>query len=220
MKSIKEEKAIVIDFSVLDRFDPIMADSFLEKPDEMMKQFNIAAENVAKGGMEIEKVTVRLRNLPESRGIRIRNLRSKHMNRMWTIDAVIKSASEVKPQIQEAVFQCPECSTKMDVEQDALIMHKPISCDGCGRRGDFKLVGKKMVDIRWKQGVELFEITSGEQPGEIAIVLREDLTVPTMQKKSDPGTQLRIVGILKELPKRIKGKLTTKLNIYIDSFPF
>src|SRR3989344_1618121 len=185
LKSIKEEKALVIDFSVLDRFDPIMADSFLEKPDEMMKQFNIAAENVAKGGMEIEKVTVRLRNLPESRGIRIRNLRSKHMNRMWTIDAVI--------------------------------MHKPISCDGCGRRGDFKLVGKKMVDIRWIQGVEPFEITSGEQPGEIAIVLREDLTVPLMQRKSDPGTQLRVVGILKELPKRIKGKLTTKLDMYMDA---
>ena len=220
LKSIKEEKALVIDFSVLDRFDPIMADNFLEKPDEMMKQFNSAAENVAKGGTEIEKITVRLRNLPESRGIRIRNLRSKHMNKLWTIDAVIKSASEVKPQIQEAIFQCPECNTKMEVEQDALMMHKPISCDGCGRRGDFKLVDKKMFDIRWMQGVEPFEITSGEQPGEIPIVLKEDLTVPLMQRKSDPGAQLRIVGILKELPKRIKGKLTTKLDMYMDALHF
>jgi len=220
LKAIKEEKALVIDFPTLDRYDPILADTLMTQPEDVMKKFDQAAENVAKGIMEVEKIMVRIKDLPESRDIRIRNLRSKHMNKLWTIEAVIKSASEVKPQIYKAVFQCPECNTDMEVEQDVIILHKPVSCDGCGRRGDFKLTEKKMFDVRWLTGVEPFEITSGEQPGEIAIFLKEDLTVPKLQRKSDPGTRLRIVGILKELPKRIKGKLTTKLDMYMETVHF
>lgn len=220
LKAIKEDKALVIDFSTLDRFDPILADNLLLVPDEMTKHLNSAAENIARSGSETDKVIVRVRNIPESRNIRIRNLRAKHMNKLWTIDAVIKSASEVKPQIFKAVFQCPECNTDMELEQDTLIMHKPTVCDGCGRRGDFKLIEKKMFDVRWLSGTEPFEITSGEQPGEIAIFLKEDLTVPSMQRKSDPGARLKIIGILKELPKRIKGKLSTKLDMYVDALYF
>lgn len=65
--------------------------------------------------------------------------------------------------------------------------------------------------------MEPFEITTGEQPGEIAIFLKEDLTTPRMQKKTDPGGRLKIVGILKELPKRIKGKLSTKMDMYLEA---
>ncbi len=210
-KASSEEGALIVDFSVFDRFDPITADQLLEDPEKTLEGFAAAASSIID-----QKIHVRFRNLPDSRNIRIRNLRSKHLNKMWSVDATIKSASEVKPQIHEAVFECPECSKKIVVLQESNIITKPSQCE-CGRRGDFPLVEKRLYDVRWLQGIEPFEITTGEQPGEIAVILKEDLTTPKMQKKTDPGSRLKITGILKELPKRIKGKLSTKMDMYIEA---
>ena len=210
LKASKEEKALIVDFGELDRFDPILADQLLEKP-ELLNEFNKAAESIIN-----EKINIRIRNLPETRNVRIRDLRARHMARVWCIDTIIKSASEVRPQIYEALFECPRCSTQISALQETIMLQKPGVCD-CGNRGDFRLVSKSMFDTRWLVGVEPFELTTGERPGEISIFLREDLTTPRMQKKTDPGNRVKIVGVLRELPKRIKGKLTTKMDIYIDA---
>jgi len=208
----KEDKSIIIDYGQLDRFDTLIADQLLEDPETITNALNEAASKIAFD----EKIAVRIRNLPVSRNIRIRNLRAKHLGRLWSIDATIKSASEVKPQIYEAIFECPECNAKIPVLQEGNVLQKPGMCE-CGRRGDFKMVERKLYDVRWIVGMEPFEVTTGEQPGEITIILKEDLTTPRMQKKSDPGARLKITGTLKELPKHIKGRLSTKLDMYIDA---
>ena len=209
IRAAKEDRSLAVDFSTLDRFDPIISDQLLEAPEGILKSLDDAAERTVN-----EKIHVRVRSLPESKLIRIRNLRAKHLGKFLTVDTIIKAASEVKPQIYEVVFECPECTAKISVPQESNIVQKPVQCD-CGRRGDFKLLEKKMHDVRWLIAVEPFELTSGEQPGEISIQLREDLTSPRMQKKTDPGSKLKITGTLKELPKRIKGKLSTKMDMYI-----
>lgn len=213
VKSLKEERSLTVDFSDLDRYDAILADELLENPERVLNVFNVAAATTA--GTD-EKINVRIRNLPESRNIRIRNLRAVHLGRLWCIDTTIKSASEVKPQIYEAIFECPDCKAKINVLQTGKIVQKPSVCE-CGRRGDFNLIDKKMFDIRWLRAIEPFEITTGEQPGEITVLLKEDLTTPKMQKKTDPGSNLRLVGIVKEIPKHIKGKLSTNMDTYIET---
>lgn len=210
-KAGKEEMAAVIDFTELDRFDILIADQLLEKPEEVIKLLNQAAKNVMG-----ERVNVRVRNLPLSRVIRIRYLRAKHMGKLMQIDTIIKAASEVKPQIYQATYQCPACEKLIEMEQETSIVQKPWMCD-CGYRGDFTLSEKKMFDTRWLVGVEPFELTTGERPGEISILLKEDMTSPRMQKKTDPGNRITVTGILKELPKRIKGKLATKMDTYIEA---
>ena len=218
-RAANNEAALVIDFNDFDRYDPITADMLLEAPQEVLDGFSEAAKRIVPEA----DVNIRIREIPERRNIRIRNLRSKHMDRLWCIDTVIKSATEVKPQIYEVVFQCPECDTKMTVKQDSNLVQKPSLCGapytegGCGRRGDFNTVAKKMYDVRWLTGVEPFEVTEGDQPGEIPIFLKEDLTTPKMQKRTDPGNRLKIVGMLKEVPKRIKGKLSTKMDMMIEA---
>ncbi len=212
-KAVKDEHALVVDFSVLDRFDSLLADELLEQPERVLAAFNAAASSVM--NMD-EKINVRTRNLPESRNIRIRNLRAVHLNRLWAISATIRGASEVKPQIYEAVFECPDCKARISVAQSGKIVQKPSMCE-CGRRGDFALVEKKMFDVRWLKAQEPFEVTSGEQPGEIGVTLKEDLTTPRMQKKTDPGSNLTIVGILKEVPKHIKGKLGTNMDMILEA---
>jgi replicative DNA helicase Mcm len=212
-RCIREDRVLAVDFMDLDRFDILISDQLLEDPDNVYRAFDEAAKRVS---MEEEKINVRVRNLPDSRFLRIRNIRAKNMGRLWTIDTIIKSASEVKPQIYEAVFECLECGAKMVVPQEGNIVQKPSVCE-CGRRGDFNMVEKKMFDMRWLVGVEPFELTTGERPGEINIFLKEDLTTPKMQRKTDPGSRLKIVGIIREVPKHIKGKLSTKMDLFVEA---
>ena len=185
MMLTKEDKpALVIDFNDFDRFDGPLAYKLLEQPINIFESFEKAV-GLFDVGM---KIPVRVKNLPETRSIRLRNLRAEHIGKLLVTDVIVKSASEVKPQIESAVYECPECMTLMEVKQeDGQLLQKASSCV-CGRRGDFPLAEKKMIDVRWLKGVEPFEVTSGEQPSELAIVLSKDLTTPKMQKKTDPGT--------------------------------
>ena len=206
--------SITIDFMSLDRFNPALAERLLEEPEKVLQAFSEAINNIELPPHE--PMEVRVKNLPKSRNIRIRNLRAKHIGKLVEIEGVVKAASEVRPQIYEAVFQCPECGNLIPVEQDSPTLKQPTMCE-CGRRGIFKLVEKKMYDIRWLTVNEPFEITSGEPPSKINVLLKKDLTTPEMQRKSDPGNQLRIVGILKEIPKRVQGKISTRPEIYFEA---
>ncbi|OYT56044.1 MAG: hypothetical protein B6U68_04025 [Candidatus Aenigmarchaeota archaeon ex4484_14] len=211
----KEGKtSLVIDFSLLDRFDPMVADQLLEEPEKTLGEFQDAINNIDLP--EYAEITVRVRNLPERRNIRIRNLRAKHLDKFFCIDGIVKSASEVKPQVYLAVYKCPDCGSLIEVEQTGKIMRAPNFCE-CGRRSGFQLVEKKMVDVRWLRVNEPFEITTGERPGEIAVFLKGDLTTPEIQRKTDPGNRIKIIGIAKELPIRISGRESTKRDIYINT---
>ncbi|MEM7820347.1 MAG: minichromosome maintenance protein MCM, partial [Candidatus Aenigmatarchaeota archaeon] len=64
---------------------------------------------------------------------------------------------------------------------------------------------------------EPFETATGDRPGEIAVYLREDLTTPEMQRKSDPGNRLLINGIVREMKRTTKGRLRTQMDIFIEA---
>ena len=121
------KKSIVIDFSLLDRFDTDLADYLLEFPEETLpaaeeatRQIDLPAE---------AKLKLRLINLPESKDIRIRNIRSEHVGKLIAVDGIVKRASEVRPEVSEAIFQCPECGTKHTVIQTEVFLRSPIECD-------------------------------------------------------------------------------------------
>ncbi|MBS3056289.1 MAG: minichromosome maintenance protein MCM [Candidatus Aenigmarchaeota archaeon] len=213
-KAVMEGRlSVTVDFDDIDRYDPFLSGQLLESPDMVLKSFNKAISEIEKDA----NIKARIRGLPESRQIRIRNLRSEHVGKFSCIDCVIKSASEVKPQIRQGIFECPECASTITVDQDSNLLQKPSFCTSCGRRGDFPMKDKKMMDTRWLGAIEPFELTTGEQPGEIPVFMTDDLTIPRMQKKTDPGNRIKITGIMKEIPKWIKGKLSTKLDIYIEA---
>ena len=205
---------VSVDFSLLDMFDPMIADQLLEEPDKVLKEFQSAIANIDLP--EYAKIRVRVRNLPARNAIRIRELRSKHIGRFMMIDGIVKSASEVKPQIVKSIFKCPDCGTLIEVEQDDRLMRYPNFCT-CGRRVGFELVENEMIDFRVITLNDPFGTATGEKPGEIRVLLQEDLTTPSMQRKTDPGARLKITGILREQKRTVKGKTITKMDMYLDA---
>ena len=210
----KKEQALIIDYKDIDAFDPKIADDLLQKPLEILDTMKKVINDMDIEG--VRKVFPRIKNLPESQNVRIRNLRSEHLNHFLTIEGVVKTATEVKPQIFEAIFECPDCGKELRVVQTEKTLRYPSICD-CGRRGRFRLKDKLLFDSRWLKIAEPFEIASAERPGEIRVYLKEDLTSPQMQRKTDPGARLKINGILREMIIKVSGKTSTQLDMFLEA---
>jgi replicative DNA helicase Mcm len=210
------KKSLEIDFSLLDKFDPELADKLLNDPENVLKTAREALSNIdlPEGRLTIEP---RFKNLPERFNIRIRSLRSEHIGKFVCLDGVVRRASEVKPEISLATYQCPECGAKIPVEQTERTLKPPIICGECGRKGGFTLIDRKLFDVRWVFIEEPFEIVTGERPGEVSVYLKEDLTTPEMQRKTDPGNRLKVNGIVKEIRRIMRGKMKTQMDIYVEA---
>ncbi|MCD6477057.1 MAG: ATP-binding protein [Candidatus Aenigmarchaeota archaeon] len=207
------KKSIVVDFKLLDKFDPILADKLLNDPITIIEEAKRALKNIDLPEGPID-IIPRFTNLPEQQNVRIRNLRSEHMNKFLTIEGVVKRASEVKPNVSVAIFECPDCGSKIPVEQKDSVLRAPTYCE-CGRKNGFNLIEKKLFDVMWLIVEEPYDITEGEQQGKIAVYLSHDLTTPEMQNKCEPGNRLKINGILLEKKKQSRGKENVQLDTYL-----
>jgi len=212
----KDLKFLVIDFSELSKFDIELADLLLENPEETVKAAEIAIEQFDIEGSE--KARVRFGNLPESQTILIRNIRSKHLDKLFQVEGVIRQKSDVRPQVTAAKFECPSCGNVINVLQLDTTFKEPSRC-GCGRKGKFRLISKELVDA---QGIVLEEsaenLPGGAQPKRINIFLKDDLVSPLSEMKTSPGAKIRVVGMLKEVPIILRtGNKSTRFDLLIEA---
>jgi len=217
LAAAKGKKSLQIDISLLDKLNPDLADMLLDEPEKTIDMFEESLDQIDIPNKK--KFRIRFFNMPESNRIRIRNIRSEHIGKFICVDGIVKRASEVRPEVAESIFECPECGehiTVMQTEQNKMIQY-PTKCT-CGCRRGFKLIGQKLYDARWIAIEEPFEITTGERPSEINVFLKEDLTSPEIRNKTDPGNRIRVLGILKEIPRKtIRGMKSRQLEILLDA---
>lgn len=217
LKAVKKgKKSIEVDFALLDKFDPELADELLNNPEKVLALAQDALKSIDIPADEEINIIPRFKNLPESCFVRIRNIRSEHIGKLIWVDGIVRRASEVKPEVGVAIFQCPECASLIEVPQKERTIKPPEICS-CGRKSGFKLVDRKLFDARWIVIEEPFEIVTGDKPGEISIFLKDDLTTPEMQRKTDPGNRVKVVGVLKEIKKTYRGKMKTQMDVYLEA---
>ncbi len=214
----EKKKSLEVDFSLIDRFDPELVDEILKNPEDTVKLLEEAVDQIDLP--KKIKIHIRFFNLPETTDIRIRNIRAEHIGKLLSVDGVVKRASEVRPEISEIVFECPDCGKKITIIQTGKekTIQIPNRCTSCGARRGFRKVEQKLYDARWIAIEEPFEITTGERPSEIMVYLKEDLVSPKMRNKTDPGNKIKVIGILKEVPKKtIRGRKTRQMEILLDA---
>jgi len=212
----KDKKYVVIDFAELSKFDLDLANKLLEDPENTIKAVELAVEQ-----FDLENITgfkVRFENLPDSQKIMIRNIRSKHIGKLVYVEGIVRQKSDVRPRVTAAKFECPVCGNIINVLQLNGSFKEPSRC-GCGRKGKFNLLSKQLVDA---QGIVLEEasesLEGGEQPKRVNIFLKEDLVSPLSERKTNPGSKISVVGIIKEVPIILKtGSKSTTFDLMIDS---
>lgn len=210
----KGNNVIYIDFMRLTQFSNKLSDEILARPEDVMRILEMAIEE---SGL-VNNVRVRLFNLPQSQEIRVRNIRSKHLNELIVLEGIIRQSSDVRPQVVNAKFECPSCGTIISVLQVEKKFREPSRCS-CGRRGGFKLLTKEMVDTQRLVIEEVPEsLSGGEQAKRMNIFVKEDLVEPKMEEKTTPGSRVKVVGVLKEVPVPMSsGGLSTRFELAVEA---
>ncbi len=208
------QKAVQISFNDVATFSNELADQILAKPEESIAMFELALDEI---GL-IKNARIRLTGLPLSQVIKIREIRAKHLNQVIEIEGIVRQASDVRPQIVNAKFECPSCGAVISVLQVDKKFREPSRCS-CGRKANFKLLSKEMVDAQRLVIEESPEsLDGGEQPRRMSVFLKEDLVEPKMEEKTTPGTKVRIVGFLKEVPVPLQsGGVSTRFDLAVEA---
>ncbi|MCD6404064.1 MAG: minichromosome maintenance protein MCM, partial [Nanoarchaeota archaeon] len=211
----KGKKALIVDFQDLDRFNPELGDKLLDDPETVLE----ALRKVLK---EIEPdydIVPRITNLPETRFLMVKDIRSKHIGKLIYLDGVVRLASDVRPVAAIIVYQCPSCGYMIEVRQTGKLIKKPSRCPNCGRTGRFDVADKRMVDTQRIVLEEIPELLEGgEQPKRISVFLQGDLVDPTIVRKTAPGSKVRVVGIVKEVPIYLRGgSKSTHFDLIVEA---
>jgi replicative DNA helicase Mcm len=204
-----------VDFVKLREEEPVLAEEITKNPEDTIRILEQAIEQF---GFVDSSIRARLKNVPETSDVKIREIRSKHLNEMIVIEGIIRQASDVRPQVVNAKFECPSCGTVISVLQIEKKFREPTRCS-CGRRGGFNLISKEMVDTQRLVIEESPEsLSGGEQPKRINIFVKEDLVEPKMEERTTPGARIKVIGILKEVPVPLStGGLSTRFELAIEA---
>ncbi|MGV8130996.1 MAG: minichromosome maintenance protein MCM [Candidatus Pacearchaeota archaeon] len=215
IRSVKNDQVVPLDFHQLSKFSPMLSEKLVETPEEIIALLEICLEEQ---GFLPKPPRIRFTSLPDSVKIKIKEIRAKHLDQFITIEGIVRQASDVRPQVVNARFECPTCGAILSVLQIDRKFREPSRCS-CGRKGLFKLLSKEMVDAQRLVIEESPDsLEGGEQPRRMNVFLKEDLVDPKMEDRTTPGSKVKIIGVLKEVPVPLQqGSISTRFDLAIEA---
>jgi len=213
-------RSIFVDFSDIEKFDPDIANYTLANPTASLRGAEEAMRRLVSHTLTNPFVHFRIKSLPRDSRIEIRKLRAKHLGTFVSVEGLVRKATEVRPRVTVAEFECARCGHRTTVEQDGMMFHEPLECSkeegGCGRgtgSTKFKLLTdpSKFVDT---QKIEIQEppegLRGGAQPERLVGYIEDDLS-----GKISPGDRVILNGILRSQQKGGQVK-STLFEIHLD----
>lgn len=216
-KSMRQgDKVIALSFDHIAEFSPVLSESLSEMPEQTLEIMESAFEELGMGSMKGSRI--RLTDLPNTFNVKIREIRAKNLDQLLSVEGIVRQASDVRPQVVNAKFECPTCGAILSVLQIDRKFREPSRCS-CGFKGSFRLLSKEMVDTQRLVIEESPDsLEGGEQPRRINVFLKEDLVDPKMEERTTPGSKVKILGVLKEIPVPLQtGAISTRFDIAIEA---
>ena len=213
----KGREFLVMDFSELIKFNTEICEEILEDPNNLLKAAEIAIKDFDLP-KKISKFNLRLKNLPDSQKVLISYIRSKHLNKLLWLEGIVRQKSNVRPHVTSAKFECPSCGNILHILQLDQKYKEPTKC-GCGRKGKFREISKELCD---GQGLVLEEapdeLEGGAQPKRINVFLKDDLVSPLTERRTSPGSRVKLVGTMTEVPITLRtGGKSTKYDLILEA---
>lgn len=208
-------KVVHISFEDFSEHSPDLGEQLIDRPEETIQLLEVALEELPWAPNDARARFVNISHMQE---LLIRNIRAKHLGKMLSIEGIVRQASEVRPLVTNAKFECPSCGTIISVLQIDKKFKEPSRCS-CGRRGGFKEISKDMVDAQVITIEEASDnLHGGEQPKRMVIFLKEDLVDPHMEMRTTPGSRVKIIGVLKEIAiSSSSGAMLTRFDLAIEA---
>jgi replicative DNA helicase Mcm len=210
-----EISSIDVDYAALQNFDIAFADALLDAPLPILRA---AHDALLEYDLPIEcklDAEVRIINVPDK--IKIRDLRSNHVGKLISIEGLIRKATEVRPKLAEAGFECLSCGNITTVEQDEAKLKEPAECSHrvCRKKGPFKLnfTHSKFVDA---QKIRLQEAPEGLKGGEQPQMLDANVEA-TLAGKVFPGDRVAMTGLLRVAQRQYQNVKSTTFDLFLDA---
>ena len=172
-----EQKSLYVDWRELYQFDPDLADDLRRKPgqlvdyaEEALRLYDLPVD------VSLGQAHVRVQHLSETTDIRA--IRADHRGTLLQVQGVVRKATEVRPKITTAAFECQRCGTLTRIPQDG-DFQEPHECSGCERQGPFRVNydQSEFVDAQQLRVQESPEgLRGGETPRSIDITIEDDIT--------------------------------------------
>ena len=210
-----EQRSLHVDYDDLYQFDPDLADDYLSQPDQLgdfaeeaLRVYDLPAD------VSLGQAHVRLKNLPDNVDIRSIRVHDNHVGRMISVSGIIRKATDVRPKITEAAFECQRCGTMTYIPQSDGSFQEPHECQGCERQGPFRVNydQSEFVDSQKLRVQESPEgLRGGETPQSIDIDIEDDIT-----GKVTAGDHVTVTGVL-HIDQVTDGNEKSQLfDLYMD----
>ncbi|MEA3325444.1 MAG: LAGLIDADG family homing endonuclease [Euryarchaeota archaeon] len=211
-----EIRSLYVDFVNIEKFDPDLADELLAHPDQIL---STAEEALRSFDLPVKKTLagahLRITDIPQK--VKIRDLRSIHISKLIAIEGLVRMATEVRPRLLVAAFECNGCGETMLIPQSSGRFVEPYMCknEGCGRKGPFKikLTESEFVDaqkLRVQESPE--DMRGGEQPQTLDVNIEDDIAGIVA-----PGDHVIVAGILRSYQRITREGKSTFFDIILDS---
>ena len=208
-----EQRSLYIDWDDLYRFDPDLADDFVAQPEQMrdyaeeaLRLYDLPVD------VKLGQAHVRVQNLHEATDIRA--IRARHRGQLIAVRGIVRKATDVRPKITEAAFECQRCGTLNRIPQTSGEFHEPHECQGCERQGPYNINfdQSEFVDAQKLRVQESPEgLRGGETPQSIDIHIEDDIT-----GEVTAGDHVRVTGILRLDQQGNQQEKSPIFDVYMD----
>ena len=213
IESYPQERSVVVDFKALEKFDPILADELLDNPDPVIEAAQRAIQNIHIPTLTTEtfKPHVRFTNLPKDREIDVKNLSSKHIGKLISVEGLVRQITDALPKLVMAVWKCKRCGNVYRTLQERQKIIQPTMCECHSREFELDEEKSNFMDYQKIQIQETLEKLKGnEQATYIDVYASDDLV-----NKVAAGDKTKFIGVLRLIPPQKDKK--TVYGRYIDA---
>ena len=208
-----EQRSLYVEWDDLYRFDSDLADDYRSQPGQLQEY---AEEALRLYDLPVDvglgRAHVRIRGLQEA--TEIREIRARHRGQLLSVQGTVQKATDVRPKITEAAFECQRCGTLTRIPQTGGDFQEPHECQGCERQGPFDINfdQSEFVDAQKLRVQESPEgLRGGETPQDIDVHIEDDITGAVTA-----GDHVRVTGVL-HLDQQESGREATAMfDVYMD----
>ena len=210
-----EQRSLYVDYDDLYQFDRDLAEDFRTKPDQLreyaeeaLRLYDLPAD------VSLGRAHVRIENLPESLDIRGIRVHDDHIDKLVSVQGIVRKATDVRPKVTEAAFECQRCGTMTYIPQSDGGFQEPHECQGCERQGPFR-VNFDQSEFIDSQKLRIQESPEGLRGGETPQSLDVDI-VDDITGKVSPGDHVTCVGVLHIEQVEQGNEKSAIFDLYMD----
>ena len=214
------EQHLKVDFFELLEYDIELGEHLLKNPQDIISILELSLKETLSLSYTPK---IWLTSLPDAQKVLIRDIRSEHIGKLVHLEGIVRRKTDVRPRLMHLEYLCtnPSCPFSEEKLKIPQIEDKARTIKACPKcKSPVELVHKELVD---SQSLILEELTeqlenSADQPKRLNILLKEELVSPFKDSKSNPGSRVFVVGVVKEVPIPTRtGGESVNFELMIDA---